>query len=156
MVVEAARMAENGSDADTILARLAALRDTSRIYFLVDTLDYLVKGGRIGRASHLIGTLLDIKPLLTIRDGVVEDCGRYRTHHKAVAALTERVIEEVRGRGGLHLGVLYSVNKAEADQIGEKLCDTLQPVEFLMSQIGPSIGVHAGPGVLGVCYYVSD
>jgi len=154
MVLEAARMASAGVSADDILARLAVLRDSMRVYFLVDTLDYLARGGRIGRARHLLGTLLDIKPLLAVRDGVIEDCARYRTRPKAVAALTERVIEDVGGRSGLHLGVIHSAEPARAQRLADSLSAALAPAELLIGELGPSIGVHVGPGVLGVCYYV--
>jgi len=155
-VLEAGRMAVAGADAGAILARLEKLRGTMQVYFLVDTLDYLARGGRIGRASHLLGTLLDIKPLLTMRDGTIEDCARYRTQHKAVAALSERVIGEVGGRGGLHLGVIHSMEPGKAQDLASSLSQELHPVEMLIGELGPSIGVHVGPGVLGVCYYVDD
>jgi DegV family protein with EDD domain len=154
MVLEAGRMASQGAAVVDILARLAVLRETMQVYFLVDTLEYLARGGRIGRAAHLLGTLLDIKPLLMMRDGVIEDCARYRTRPKAIAALAERVIGEVDGRSGLHLGVIHSADPVRAGQLAESLCGSLQPIETLVGELGPSIGVHVGPGVLGVCYYV--
>ena len=156
MVLEAARLAEKGADADVVMARLAKLRDTMKVYFLVDTLEYLAKGGRIGRAAHLLGTLLDIKPLLEMTDGTIADLARYRTHQKAVAALSERIIGDVNGRTGLHLGVIHSADQPEANRLAELLCEGLHPVEFMMSELGPSIGVHVGPRVLGVCYYLDD
>lgn len=153
MALQAARMARDGRPADDIMACLAEMRDGMHVYFLVRTLDYLAKGGRIGRASHLLGTLLDVKPLLALRGGVVEDAGRYRTHRRAVEALTQIVIQDARGQPGLQLAVVHAADVPEAQALADGLCAELQPEVFLVGEICPAIGVHVGPGALGVCYY---
>ncbi|MBN1428510.1 MAG: DegV family protein [Anaerolineae bacterium] len=153
MVYQAARMARDGATVDAILKQLETMRDTAQFFFLVDTLDYLAKGGRIGRAAHLIGTLLDIKPLLVLRDGVVTDYARYRTHKRALAALIEMVIQECRDKTGLQLGVVHGVREEEARAMADQLLAELKPEVYLFGEIGPAIGVHAGPGVLGVSWF---
>lgn len=153
MVHEAARMVQDGATADAILKRLEVMRDKTQLFFLVDTLDYLAKGGRIGRAAHLIGTLLDIKPLLALKDGVVGDYAKYRTHKRALAALVEMVIEECQGKEGLQLGVVHGVREEEAKEMANQLLAVLKPEVYLFGEAGPAIGVHAGPGVLGVAWF---
>jgi DegV family protein with EDD domain len=154
MVHEAARMAENGATADAIMKRLEVMRDKTQLFFLVDTLDYLAKGGRIGRAAHLIGTLLDIKPLLALQDGVVGDYAKYRTHKRALAALIEMVIQECQGKKGLQLGIVHGVREDEAQEMADQLLAVLKPEVYLFGEAGPAIGVHAGPGVLGISWFV--
>lgn len=153
MVHEAARMVKNGATADAVIERLEVMRDTIRLFFLVDTLDYLAKGGRIGRAAHLIGTLLDIKPLLALQDGVVGDYAKYRTHKRALAAMIEMVIQECQGKEGLQLGIVHGVREDEAQEMAEQLLAVLKPEVYLFGEVGPAIGVHAGPGVLGVSWF---
>jgi DegV family protein with EDD domain len=153
MVYQAARMARDSAPADAILKQLETMRDTSRLFFLVDTLDYLAKGGRIGRAAHLFGTLLDIKPLLALNEGIVSDYAKYRTHKRAMSALVEMVIEECQGKAGLQLGVVHGVREEEAQRMADQLLAVLKPEIYLFGEVGPAIGVHAGPGVLGVCWF---
>ncbi|MBN1312992.1 MAG: DegV family protein [Anaerolineae bacterium] len=153
MVYQAARMAQAGAAVDAILKQLEVMRDTTQFYFLVDTLDYLAKGGRIGRAAHLIGTLLDIKPLLTLRSGVVEDYTKYRTHKRAMAALIEMVLQECQGKEGLQLGIVHGDREEEAQEMAAQILATLNPEVYFFGEAGPAIGVHAGPGVLGVSWF---
>ncbi len=156
MVLEAARMAQAGLDADTILRRLAEMRDRMQVLFVPQTLDYLHKGGRIGRAAHLVGTMLDIKPLLAFREGVVQSHSKQRTHRRAIAAMRDLVLESARGRQGLHLGVMHALCEAEARALADELCGEVTPEVFLFGELGPAIGVHVGPGTLGVCWFVPD
>lgn len=154
MVYQAARMAHDGATIEAILKQLEVMRDATQLFFLVDTLDYLAKGGRIGRAAHLIGTLLDIKPLLYVRDGVVTDYAKYRTHKRALAAMVEMAIQECQGKAGLQLGVVHGVREDEAQQMAEQLLAELKPEIYLFGEVGPAIGVHAGPGVLAISWFV--
>lgn len=153
MVHEAARMVQSGATADDIMKRLEVMRDKTQVFFLVDTLDYLAKGGRIGRAAHLIGSLLDIKPLLTLRDGVVGDYAKYRTHKRALAAMVEMAIQECQGKAGLQLGIIHGMREEEAQEMANQLLAVLDPEVYLFGEAGPAIGVHAGPGVLGIIWF---
>lgn len=149
-VMEAAQMARDGASADDIMARLEYMRDNLQIFFVVGTLEYLAKGGRIGRASHLVGTLLDIKPILAIVDGVVESYAKARTRKRSVAELRSIALNAARGKPGLRLGVAHAVCEGEARLLADELCADLNPEVFLFSDLGPSIGVHAGPQALAV------
>lgn len=154
MVYQAARMARDGATLEAILNQLEVMRDATQLFFLVDTLDYLAKGGRIGRAAHLIGTLLDIKPLLTVRDGVVTDYAKHRTHKRALAAMVEMAIGECKGKAGLQLGIVHGVREEEAQEMANQLLAELRPEVYLFGEAGPAIGVHVGPGVLGISWFV--
>ena len=153
-VREAARMAREGASADEIMKHLEGMLERVEIYFVLDTLDYLAKGGRIGRAAHMVGTLLDLKPILTIRDGVIEAYSRQRTHRRAITALRELALKGVAGHERVHLGVVHAVAPKTAQTLADELCEKIQPEVFMMSEIGPGLGVHAGPGAVGVMWYL--
>jgi DegV family protein with EDD domain len=162
MALEAARMGEEGRSADEIMTRMEIMRDQTQVLFALNTLEYLAKGGRIGKASHLLGTVMAIKPLLTVtEEGVIDANGRFRTWKRALVGLKERVIEEVpsaadRGESDrLHLGVVHAVNPDEALPVYEALTEALQPDVQVIAEIGPGLGVHVGPGTIGVCWAFS-
>ncbi len=153
MAIEAARMARVGQTAQTILARLEQLAEGFRLYFAVDTLEYLQKGGRIGKAAALLGTALQMKPLLALEEGVVEPKERIRTKARAVARIEELAMEQTAGRSCLYLGVLHGAAPDEARRLESALCSRLSPGQTLMSEVGPVIATHTGPGVVGVVFY---
>jgi len=153
MTVEAARMAAAGQDASAILARLNNLIAGFRIYFVVDTLEYLQKGGRIGKAAALLGTALQMKPLLVLEDGIVDAKERIRTKSKAVARMQELAAQETAGRSCRYLAVLHAAAPEEAHQLMANLVAQLKPVETIMTEVGPVIATHAGPGVVGTAFY---
>ena len=153
MVVEAARMAAAGQSTKAILARLDQFIAGSHLYFVVDTLEYLQKGGRIGKAAALLGTALQMKPILMLQDGIVEAKERVRTKNKAVMRLRELAVQETAGRSCRHLGVLHAAALEEARQLGDELVAQLMPAETIMDEVGPVIATHTGPGVVGVAFY---
>ena len=153
MVVEAARMAAAGRDAQAILARLNQLIAGFHIYFVVDTLEYLQKGGRIGKAAALLGTALQMKPLLALEDGIVEPKERIRSKSKAVARIQELAVQETAGRKCLYLGILHAAAAQEAEQLKADLVSQLAPGETIMAEVGPIITTHTGPGVVGAVFY---
>jgi DegV family protein with EDD domain len=153
MALEAARMAAAGKSAPEILARLDKFIAGSHIYFVVDTLEYLQKGGRIGAAAALVGTALQMKPILMLEDGVVEVKERIRTKSKAVAHLQELAMQETAGKSCRYLGILHAAAADEARQLEADLISQLKPAETTMVEIGPVIATHTGPGVVGVTFY---
>lgn len=153
MVVEAARLARSGAKIDAILERLAIMRDRMNVLFVLNTLEYLARGGRIGRASHLMGNMLDIKPLLTLEEGVIDAHSRQRTWKRAVASIKALVLEQEQGASGpLHMGIIHAVSEDEARALAGDLYAELSPAVSLFGEIGPGLGVHTGPGALGVCW----
>ncbi len=156
MVFEADRWAREGVDADTIIARVHDMIARQRVYFLVDTLEYLHKGGRIGGAKALLGGLLQVKPLLTLRDGRVDALEQPRTHRRAVARMVELVLEECPPGPESHLALLHADAEEEAQVIGRDLASKLGLDKVPAYQVPPAIVVHGGPGVLGAAFFTAS
>jgi len=146
----ASAMAAGGAEAETIEAKVLDMRPHIQTYFSVATLEFLRRGGRIGRASALLGSVLQVKPVLCIRDGLVTPLERVRTFERALNRVVELTREVDRGHG-----VCVIVGHADAQADAERIGRELEPIaETLMIQpLGPVVGAHAGPGVVGVgCY----
>lgn len=156
LVTLSAEWAQAGLDADVIEARLRALIPCCRIYFLVATLEYLAKGGRIGGASALVGSVLQIKPILAVRDGQVEQFERTRTHRRALARLKELVLEEIARDDRGHLSVMHASVPDQAQALADDLCSELGLQTIPVLDVPPAIVTHAGPGVLAVAFFVAS
>jgi DegV family protein with EDD domain len=154
MVLVADDMAKDGVSADEIVAKLNDMIPRGRIYFLVDTLEYLAKGGRIGGAKKLLAELLEIKPIFQIKDGQVESFEQQRTKKRALARLVEVVTEQCKGGDEAHLCVL----QVEAEKEARALVEELKPKVFVSDipiyELPPAIVVHAGPKAMGVGFFV--
>jgi DegV family protein with EDD domain len=148
MIRRVVAAAEGGRDAAYILDRLDTMTRDLRLFFVVDTLEYLEKGGRIGGARALLGTLLRIKPILTLNRGQVEVFATVRTKHKAVAALVDHLVEIARGQC-VYATVGHAAAPEEMAELGRMLSERLDCADLFSAYIGPVIGTHAGPGVLG-------
>ena len=116
MVLQAKQWADEGMDIHSLLQNLESMMARERVYFMVDTLDYLYKGGRIGGASRLIGSMLQIKPILTFIDGQIEPFDKVRTARQALANIMEMDIEICKGNPGAHLTISHG--GAESQEIG--------------------------------------
>jgi DegV family protein with EDD domain len=147
LCLTAAQQAADGDSLESIVANVTDRRNRSKLYGALDTLEFLKKGGRVGNARALLGTMLAIKPVLEVRDGVVEEAGKVRTRSKALRLLVDRVKE----RPFENLAVLHG-NAPDLDE----LLDLLEPLatrdQIVVGQIGPVIGTHAGPRVIGVTF----
>jgi DegV family protein with EDD domain len=150
LAVAAAKAARSGKDKDGIVALIGELRRTYKVYFLVDTLEYLQKGGRIAKASAVLGSLLNIKPVLSIDDdGEVAPVDKVRGSKKAV----QRIIELLRNEYGdqqVDITILHTDDPATAEQLAAQLKEHFRVNQVAYAVIGPVIGTHAGPGTLGV------
>jgi DegV family protein with EDD domain len=153
MVLLAAQWARQGADAETILARVRDLMARQRIYFVVDTLEYLHKGGRIGGAKALLGGLLRIKPILTLRDGRVEPFEQQRTAQRALARLRELVLEECPPGTEGYPCVMHADAEEKARSLATDLAAKLGLAEVPIYQLPPAVVAHAGPGVLATSYF---
>jgi len=150
LALTASSLAASGADAETIEAKMLDMRQLVQTYFSVATLEFLRRGGRIGRASAFLGSVLQVKPVLCIRDGLVTPLERVRTFERARNRIVELTREVDRGHG-----VCVIVGHAGAEADAERIGRELDPIaETLMIQpLGPVVGAHAGPGVVGVgCY----
>lgn len=154
IVIAATEWAEHGIGADEIIQRVNAMIPRGRVYFLVATLEYLQKGGRIGGASALIGTALQIKPILELKNGRVEAFEKVRTHHRALERIKELALEQCPRSEDAHLCVM----QADAEDVAQKLVADLQSElgikDIPIYPCGASITTHVGPGTLAVAFFV--
>jgi len=154
MVELAAQWASTGESADTIEAKIKGMIPRCKVYFLVATLEYLAKGGRIGGASALIGSMLQIKPILTINNGIVDQFERERTHNRAVSRLTELVIEQIAPGEEGYLCVMHADSHPRAVELAKDLRTKLNlNADPPILNVPPAIVTHAGPGILGVSFF---
>jgi DegV family protein with EDD domain len=147
LCITAAERAADGDSLDSIVANVTDRRNRTKLYGTLDTLEYLKKGGRVGNARALLGSMLAIKPVVEVRDGQVEEAGKVRTRSKALRLLVDRVKE-----GPFENLAMLEGNAPDADEL-LTLLEPLSPRdEIIVGKIGPVIGTHAGPGVIGVTF----
>jgi len=149
LCLTAARRAADGDSLESIVNEVVNRRDRTKLYATLDTLEFLKRGGRVGNARALLGTVLSIKPVVELRDGIVEEAGKVRTRSKALKLLAAKASE-----GKIeHLAVLHG-NAPDLDE----LLTLLEPVfprdDIITGVVGPVIGTHAGPRVVGVTFQV--
>jgi len=155
MAIAAARAAEQGQDAQAVLNLVESIKQKMNVIFTVNTLEYLYKGGRIGGATAFLGTALDIKPILYIKNGRIEPLERQRTRKRSVSRLLA-LMEQSVGKQPVHVAILHGNASEEARQLEQSIQSQFNCVELISSDMGPVIGVHAGPGTLGLVFYTSD
>lgn len=153
-VLAAARAAAEGKSFDEVLAVARRAREHTGVIFVVDTLEFLHRGGRIGGASKLLGTALNIKPLLELREGRIEPIERVRTKTKALARMLDVLEERLQGRTPVRLAVLHAAAEDEARGVLEQAKQRFNPVEAVLTDASPVVGAHAGPGTVGLAYSV--
>lgn len=154
LVLLADDMAKAGRSADEIVTKLNEMIPRGRIYFLVDTLEYLAKGGRIGGAKRLLAELLEVKPILQIKDGQVESFEQQRTKKRAIARLVEIAAEQCPGGESAHLCVIQAEAEKEAQALVEELKSKINVPHIPIYELPPAIVVHAGPRAMGVGFFV--
>jgi DegV family protein with EDD domain len=153
LVTLAAEWATAGLDVDTIETRIRGMIPRCHVYFVVATLEYLAKGGRIGGASAVLGSMLQIKPILALRDGKVDVLERERTQKRAVARLQELVSEEIARDGNGYLSVMHAAVPEQAQTLAKDLCTQLHLSNVPILDVPPAIVVHGGPGILGAAFF---
>jgi DegV family protein with EDD domain len=151
LVQEAVRMVDAGASRTEITARLLALREHVRLVFVLETLEYLQRGGRIGKAQAFVGTLLKFKPLLGIVDGEVVPLARVRSRAKALDAAHELLVQQIQARGiNIRMAFTNALAPEETWAMGARLSKAFETSDFFVADLGPVIGVHVGPGTVGV------
>jgi DegV family protein with EDD domain len=144
-VMAAARLAKAGQGLAAVVAEVRAVISQSRAFGLLDSLKYLARGGRVGKAKALVGGLLNVKPLLVLKDGEIHPSGLARNRRRGL----ERLIEYVKGTPGLReAAIVYSTAPDEAQALKERLAAIFDKTRMHISQLGPALGVHGGPGTL--------
>jgi DegV family protein with EDD domain len=152
MALEGARLARAGADRATIAERLRALVPKARVICVVDTLTYLERGGRIGKARALLGSLLNVKPILQLQDGEVVPVGRARGRPQALSRLVELL--ERDGKVS-QLAIMHGAAQADAEQLRERVASSFPGLDILLTETGAVLGTHTGPGVIGFTYLVA-
>ena len=150
LCLAAARRANEGAPLDEVVAEVTDRRDRTRLFGTLDTLEFLKKGGRVGNARALLGSMLSVKPVIEVADGVVEEAGKVRTRSKALRMLAEKVhdqsVEEV--------AILHGA-APDLEEFLDLVEDVAPRDKIVVGDVGPVIGTHAGPGVLGVTFQVA-
>ncbi len=154
MVLLANEWARQGADADTIVSRVQEMSSRARILFMVDTLEYLEKGGRIGKAAALLGGLLQMKPILAIKDGHIEPVEKQRTKKRAIARLCELVLETCPRGPESYITVMHGGAEEEANYLVDYFKNCLGINEIPIYFLTAVILTYGGPGVVGVSYFV--
>jgi DegV family protein with EDD domain len=148
--IEAAKMALKGEEADKIMSRLEELKKTARAYFMADDLSHLQRGGRLSSAQAIIGSLLQVKPVLHFKDKVIVPFEKIRTRKKAMKRIVGLLGEDAASGEPYQAAVIHANREEEAHEWKSEL-ETLYPnVEFTMSYFGPVIGTHLGEGAMGL------
>lgn len=153
-VEAAARAAASGAAAQAIVDQVEAIKAKVRFWFVVDTLEYLAKGGRIGNAKAFLGTMLKVKPILILHDGAIEPLEQVRSKHKAVSRMVDLVEEHLGERGAqATVAITHALIEEEAKTLAQELRARLGCAMPIVNGLGPAIGTHTGPGAIGVAVY---
>lgn len=149
-VLQVAQARDEGATPAEATALAHELAANSQALFTPGTLEFLHRGGRIGGASHLFGTALSIKPILTLEDGKVAPVENIRTRKRAIKRMVELAEQHIDPSKPLHMGVVQANATAEADKLAQEVATRFGPDTLVQNWLGASIGTHAGPGVLGL------
>jgi len=153
LVQAAVAWANQGLDADIVEKRVLDMAAREKLYFVVDTLEYLQRGGRIGKAQALFGSLLQVKPILTFRDGHTEPVESQRTKRRAMARIMELVLSDCPKGSDSHLGLMQGDAMEDALALAEDFKQNLGISNIPIFFLPPAILVHAGPGAIGISYF---
>jgi len=150
MVVNLAREAQAGKSKEELLGMITEMRQNMRIYFMVDTLEYLQRGGRIGKAQALLGSLLNIKPILQLKKGQIYPFEKVRGRSRALSRLVS-IVEEEYGKGArLQCSIVHGDFLEGVEEVRAKVEKTFDCKSLVTGHIGPVIGTHTGPGLVGL------
>ncbi|MGD1992706.1 MAG: DegV family protein [Anaerolineae bacterium] len=154
-VLAAARAREQGAGVEGMIAAAERVRRMSSLILTVDTLEYLHRGGRIGAAAKFLGSVVQLKPLLVVNHdtGVLEPVGRVRTRKRALGRLLEETFERVDPGKPTRVAIIHGAAAEGAQALLEGVERICEPREVITSAITPVLGVHGGPGVVGLCAY---
>ncbi len=153
-VVEAVKLAKSGSTVAQICARLDEVRARTSAYFVVASLDYLRRGGRIGGGAAVVGTLLQIKPVLMLRDKRIDVYEKVRTHKKALELLLQRFVDEAQHKSYVYGAVVHSAALDQGAALQATILERVPQADLRLIELDPVVGVHVGPGVLALIYHV--
>ncbi|MAT42842.1 MAG: hypothetical protein CL609_10900 [Anaerolineaceae bacterium] len=156
MVIEAARDALMGKSSAEIVNHIKKMIPLTTMIQTADTLKYLMMGGRIGRATHLVGSLLNIKPLIGMKEGVIVPLGKAFTRGQAYKMMVENAVKAAGKSGKIKIAYVHAAAAEEAAKIKSMLEEKVQVVESFIVELPPALGVHSGPGTAGICFFPVD
>lgn len=151
-LLEGIKAAKAGKSLEEIIKITKKASENSGLFIMVDTLEFLHRGGRMGGASRFLGTALNLKPILELQDGALEAIERVRTKKKAKARLIELVQEKIGGKTPVRIASLHANARGEAEQLLETAKAVFNPIEAAITEVSPAVGTHTGPGTLGLAY----
>jgi DegV family protein with EDD domain len=151
-VLAVARAREAGKSFEEAVEIAKKAKEQTGVLFVVETLEYLHRGGRIGGASRLLGTALNLKPLLELQKGRVEPVERIRTKAKAQSRLVEVIVERLKDKPDVRLSTLHADAEIDAQALMDDAQKQLELIETVYSEVTPVIGTHTGPGTVGLAY----
>lgn len=153
MVLAAARAAKTGMPLEECVKVVETVRDHTQVFFALDTLEFLHRGGRIGGASRFLGTALKLKPILILEDGKIEALEKVRTSKRAHERLIELVEAEVSNKSPINfLGVVHAAAEETAQELLKVIEQKFEPDELMFATLSPVLGTHTGPGTIGIAY----
>ncbi len=152
MVIEAARAALAGLSLDRVTTIVKKMIPITHMIQTADTLKYLYLGGRIGKAQHLVGSMLNIKPLIGMVEGVIVPLGKTHSRGQAYRQMADMVAETV-GKGKAKIAYVHAGAQREVEKLKEIVEAKVEVVESFFAELSPALAVHTGPGTAGLCYY---
>jgi DegV family protein with EDD domain len=155
MAIEAARAALADASLEDIGRIVRGMMPKTRFFHTTDTLNYLYMGGRIGKAKHLLASLLDIKPIISMEDGIIVSLGQARTRSKVYQLMVEK-LEQIAGNSAMKVAYIHAAAREEAEKLKSLVESRVEVIESLITEFTPALGVHTGPGTVGLCYYLAD
>ncbi|GMQ77999.1 MAG: DegV family protein [Anaerolineae bacterium] len=156
IALETAEAIEQGKSFEEVVKTARSAIPRAKAVFVVDTLEFLHRRGRIGGAKRLMGTLLSFKPLLFLENGRIEPLDNIRTKKKALQGAIDYVIKDTAGRGTVRASVIHAAAPDEAGVFLAQVEQQLQPVELGVSELTPVLGANTGPGLIGLAYITSE
>jgi DegV family protein with EDD domain len=152
-VREAAEMAKQGMSLEEILERLETVRENSKLYIMIDTLENMVKGGRIGKGKAFIGSLLNIKPIASLEGAEYNPVAKVRSHSQVVKWLAKQFVEDVQGRTVKRVGIVHAEALGLATKLKDSIIELTGYNDISVDYTGPTISTHTGPGTIAIMYY---
>ncbi|MCT4607358.1 MAG: DegV family protein [Marinisporobacter sp.] len=152
IVVEAAKMAKEGKNKEEIINRVEKMKEKGDHIFSVETLDYLKKGGRLSATKTTIGKILNVKPILTIKDGKVEHFDKVRGSKKIIPKMVQIAKERGLKKGSEYICIAHGENAEGLENLKEEIRNVFEPKKIIVTEIGCTIGTYTGPGLLAILY----
>lgn len=152
-VIAAARFAKEGKSIKNILKRLQTIRNKMETFAILDTLEYLKRGGRIGSVETFIGSILNIKPILKVIDGELKPFSKARSISKAMDKVLENIKEKIEKNKQIEVAIMHTNALERAEKLKRKMLEKFNCREIITLLAGPAIATHAGPGGVGISYY---